>query len=34
LESFTGNENFEERVDLTNGAIDLPVIDYLIRRYK
>jgi uncharacterized Ntn-hydrolase superfamily protein len=34
LDSFTGNENLEERVDLTNGSIDRPVIDYLIRRYK
>jgi uncharacterized Ntn-hydrolase superfamily protein len=33
LESFIGNENFEERVDITNGSIDRPVIDYLIRRY-
>jgi len=34
LEIFTGNENFEERVDLTSGSIDRPVIDYLVRRYK
>jgi uncharacterized Ntn-hydrolase superfamily protein len=34
LEGFIGNENFEERVDFTNGLVDQPVIDYLIRRYK
>ena len=34
LESFTGNENFEERVDLANGTIDRPVFDFLMRRYE
>jgi uncharacterized Ntn-hydrolase superfamily protein len=34
LESFIGNENFEERTDIAKGLIDQPVIDYLVRRYK
>jgi hypothetical protein len=34
LESFIGNENFEERTDIAKGLIDAPVIDYLVRRYK
>jgi uncharacterized Ntn-hydrolase superfamily protein len=31
LRAFTGNENFEERVDLEAGWIDRPVLDYLLK---
>jgi len=34
MESFIGNENFEERTDIAKGLIDQPVIDYLVGRYK
>ena len=34
LEGFIGNENFEERVDFAEGRCDLPVYEYLLRRFK
>ncbi len=34
LESFIGNENFEERFDPENGVIDRPVLEYLQRKFK
>lgn len=33
LETFIGNENFEERVDLAQRTIDRPVLEYLLRRF-
>jgi uncharacterized Ntn-hydrolase superfamily protein len=33
LRTFTGNENFEERVDLEAGWIDRPVLDYLLKKF-
>ena len=33
LESFTGNENFEERCNLEAGWIDQPVLEYLLKKY-
>jgi len=33
LRKFTGNENFEERVDLEAGWIDKPVLDYLLKKF-
>jgi len=33
LRAFTGNENFEERCDLSAGWIDAPVYEYLIREF-
>ena len=33
FEAFIGNENFEERVDITGGWIDRPVYSYLIQRF-
>jgi len=33
LRAFTGNENFEERVDLEQGWIDQPVLDYLVKKF-
>lgn len=33
LEMFTGNENFEERVNIKKGTIDKPVYDFIIRQF-
>ena len=33
LRAFTGNENFEERVDLEAGWIDRPVLEYLLKKF-
>jgi uncharacterized Ntn-hydrolase superfamily protein len=33
LREFIGNENFEERVDLSAGWVDQPVFDYLISKF-
>ncbi len=33
LETFIGNENFEERTDIQKGYIDRPVYEYLIHRF-
>ncbi len=33
LRAFTGNENFEERVDLEEGWIDRPVLEYLFKKF-
>lgn len=33
LREFTGNENFEERVDLEAGWIDRPVMEYLLNKF-
>jgi uncharacterized Ntn-hydrolase superfamily protein len=33
LESFIGNENFEDRTDFEAGRIDRPVLDYLLSHY-
>ena len=33
LESFTGNENFEERCNLEAGWIDQPVLEFLLKKY-
>jgi uncharacterized Ntn-hydrolase superfamily protein len=33
LRAFTGNENFEERVDLEAGWIDKPVLEYLLKKF-
>lgn len=33
LREFTGNENFEERVDLEAGWIDRPVLEYLLKKF-
>jgi uncharacterized Ntn-hydrolase superfamily protein len=33
LETFIGNENFEERIDFTAGHIDRPVFDYLLKKF-
>jgi len=33
LRSFIGNENFEERVDLKEGWIDRPVLEYLLTKF-
>ena len=33
LESFTGNENFEERCNLEAGWIDQPVLEYWLKKY-
>jgi uncharacterized Ntn-hydrolase superfamily protein len=34
LEGFIGNENFEERVDFAEGRCDLPVYEFLLRRFQ
>lgn len=34
LAAFVGNENFEDRVDLESGEIDLPVYEYLLRKFS
>lgn len=34
LRAFTGNENFEERVDLESGWIDRPVLEYLLKKFS
>ena len=34
LESFIGNENFEERFDSENGVIDRPVLEFIQRKFK
>jgi uncharacterized Ntn-hydrolase superfamily protein len=34
LVAFIGNENFEERFDDANCRLDLPVVEYLLNRYK
>jgi uncharacterized Ntn-hydrolase superfamily protein len=34
LRAFTGNENFEERVDLEAGWIDRPVLEYLLKKFE
>lgn len=33
LRAFTGNENFEERIDLDAGWIDRPVLEYLLKKF-
>jgi uncharacterized Ntn-hydrolase superfamily protein len=33
LRAFTGNENFEERVDIDEGWIDRPVLEYLLKKF-
>jgi uncharacterized Ntn-hydrolase superfamily protein len=33
LRAFTGNENFEERVDLEAGWIDKPVLEFLLNKF-
>ena len=33
LRAFTGNENFEERIDLEAGWIDRPVLEYLLKKF-
>jgi len=33
LRAFTGNENFEERIDLEAGWIDKPVLEYLLNKF-
>jgi uncharacterized Ntn-hydrolase superfamily protein len=33
LEMFTGNENFEERVDIKKGTLDQPVYEFIIRQF-
>jgi uncharacterized Ntn-hydrolase superfamily protein len=33
LQSFIGNENFEDRTDLQAGRIDKPVFDYLVQKF-
>jgi len=33
LREFTGNENFEERIDLEAGWIDRPVLEYLLKKF-
>jgi uncharacterized Ntn-hydrolase superfamily protein len=33
LGMFTGNENFEERVNLKNATIDLPVYEFIMRQF-
>jgi uncharacterized Ntn-hydrolase superfamily protein len=33
LRALTGNENFEERVDLEAGWIDRPVLEYLLKKF-
>jgi uncharacterized Ntn-hydrolase superfamily protein len=33
LRAFTGNENFEERVNLEEGWIDRPVLEYLLKKF-
>ncbi|MGD8403680.1 MAG: DUF1028 domain-containing protein [Anaerolineales bacterium] len=33
LRAFTGNENFEERIDLEEGWIDKPVLEYLLKKF-
>jgi len=33
LREFTGNENFEERIDLEAGWIDKPVLEYLLEKF-
>lgn len=33
LRAFTGNENFEERIDLEAGWIDKPVLEYLLKKF-
>ena len=33
LREFTGNENFEERVNLQEGWIDKPVLEYLLKKF-
>lgn len=34
LRAFTGNENFEERIDLDAGWIDRPVLEYLLKKFS
>ena len=34
LEAFLGNENFEERADFEIGAIDAPVLHYLLEKFS
>jgi uncharacterized Ntn-hydrolase superfamily protein len=33
LRAFTGNENFEERIDLDAGWIDEPVLEFLLKKF-
>ena len=33
LETFIGNENFEERADFAAGCIDRPVFEYLLKHF-
>ena len=33
LGMFTGNENFEERVNLKKGTMDNPVYEFIIRQF-
>jgi len=33
LRAFTGNENFEERIDLEAGWIDRPVLEFLLKKF-
>jgi hypothetical protein len=33
LRTFTGNENFEERINLEEGWIDRPVLEYLVKKF-
>jgi hypothetical protein len=34
LRAFTGNENFEERIDLDAGWIDEPVLEFLLKKFR
>jgi uncharacterized Ntn-hydrolase superfamily protein len=33
LQSFIGNENFEDRTDLEAGRIDRPVFEFLVEKF-
>ena len=34
LNSFLGNENFENRFNAKEGWLDQPVVDYLLKKFK